>query len=69
LSDRRLIDYLHGRTNNDYVAQLSQSHYYRDFFRLTRNFEYTWYGQFIPSADVYSLLRSDFLTFQKNLRG
>ncbi|HET7899382.1 MAG TPA: hypothetical protein VFL47_16960 [Flavisolibacter sp.] len=69
LSDRRLIEYLHGNTNHDYVTQLSQSHYYRDFFRLTRNFEYTWYGQFMPSAEVYALMRSDFFTFQKALRG
>ena len=69
LAEQNLIDYQVGRTNSDYVAQLSQSAYYRHFFRLTRNFEYTWYGQFAPSADLYAMLQQDFSTFKKGLHG
>ena len=67
LSGKELIDYRYGRTNQDYVAQLASSSYYRDFFRLTRHFEYTWYGQFDLSADAYNLLQHDFVKFHNNL--
>lgn len=68
LSEKGLIDYRFGRTNQDYVAQLSRHSYYRDFFRLTRNFEYTWYGQFPLSAAAYEMMHQDFVQFQNSLR-
>lgn len=68
LADRQLIDYRYGRTNSDYVTQLFKTSYYQNFFRLTRNFEYTWYGQFEPSAEAYEMMRRDFSTFQNGLR-
>jgi hypothetical protein len=68
LAERALIDYRFGRTNSDYVLQLNQSTYYRDFFRLTRNFEYTWYGQFDLSAEAYKIMQGDFLNFKNGLR-
>ncbi len=67
LSDRRLIDYRHGRTNRDYVAQLKDLALYKAFFRLTRNFEYIWYGQFPLSAEAYELLQADFANFKNSL--
>lgn len=69
LSEKGRIDYKYGRTNNDYVQQLQSSPLYRDFFRLTRNFEYTWYGQFDLSAAAYEMMRNDFSSFQNRLRG
>jgi hypothetical protein len=68
LADNHRIDYRHERTNSDYVSQLYNTPYYRDFFRLTRNFEYTWYGQFDLSAEAYEMMRTDFSTFKKGLR-
>ena len=68
LSEKGRIDYRYGRTNHDYVLQLYKTPYYRDFSRLTRNFEYTWYGQFDLSAEAYEMMRHDFSTFQNALR-
>lgn len=68
LSENGLIDYRPGQTNHDYVDQLHKTKYEHDFARLTRNFEYTWYGQFKVSQEAYQVLRNDFLTFQKALR-
>lgn len=68
LSEAGLIDYLPGHTNHDYVVQLQKTAYGRDFSRLTRNFEYSWYGQFNVSQEAYQFLRNDFLTFKKALR-
>src|SRR5829696_2434758 len=66
LADRNIIDYRHEKTDNDYVASLYGGRYYRDFFRLTRNFEYTWYGQFQLSAEAYSMMSRDFLNFKNS---
>lgn len=68
LAEKELIDYRYGRTNQDYVMQMSGSSYHRDFFCLTRNFEYTWYGQFNLSAAAYNMMRDDFSNFQNKLR-
>jgi hypothetical protein len=68
LSEKELIEYRQGRTNHDYVMQLRKRTYGNDFSLLTRNFEYTWYGQFDLSAEAYKLLRNDFVTFQNALR-
>lgn len=67
LSDRAIIDYRHEKTDNEYVNSLYGTRYYRDFFRLTRNFEYTWYGQFNLSSEAYETMRADFMTFKNSL--
>ncbi len=68
LSEKELIEYRPGRTNHDYVMQLRNRTIGNDFSRLTRNFEYTWYGQFAFSPEAYATLRNDFVTFKKALR-
>lgn len=68
LADRHIIDYRHEKTNSDYVAALYGGRYHRDFFRLTRNFEYTWYGQFALSPEAYQMMQTDFSTFKSGLR-
>lgn len=67
LSDRGLIDYRYGRTNNHYVSQLSQHPQHKLFSGLTRHFEYIWYGQFPLPAERYALLRADFTRFKSAL--
>ena len=67
LSDRQLIQYTNEKTNSDYLFQLSGTAYYKSFFRLTRNFEYTWYGKFELSQDSFVLMQHDFSSFKKQL--
>lgn len=67
LSDRNIIEYRHEKTDSEYVNSLQDSQYYKDFFRLTRNFEYTWYGQFNLSGEGYEMMRTDFINFQNSL--
>ena len=52
------------RTNSDYLAQLYNTSYYKNFFRLTRNFEYVWYGKFDISAEAFQMIQQDY----KNLK-
>jgi hypothetical protein len=67
LSNRNLIQYSQGRTNLEYLSQLFSTSYYNDFFRLTRNYEYAWYGKFDVSRDAFKRIRSDFENFDQQL--
>lgn len=67
LSNRGLINYTHEKTNSDYLLQLAGTPYYKNFFRLTRNFDYTWYGQFELSQDGFTTIQNDFSSFKQQL--
>src|SRR5579875_1299528 len=68
LSERNLINYTHEKTNSDYLFQLSGTNYYKDFFRLTRSFDYTWYGKFPLSPEQFEQMQNDFQKFKQQLR-
>ncbi len=67
LSDKKVIQYKQDRTNFDYLMQLHSTKYYGDFFRLTRNYEYSWYGQFAIEPEKFTVIKKDFETFDRNL--
>jgi len=67
LSDKKLIQYKEGRTNNDYLLQLYATPYYKDFKNLTRHFEYAWYGQFSITPEVYTIIEAEFVTFKHSM--
>ena len=67
LSDHNLIIYTPEKTNSDYLLQLAETSYYKSFFRLTRNFDYTWYGHFELSKERFSVIQNDFNSFQQQL--
>lgn len=68
LSDKRVIDYKQDRTNSDYLQQIHPTKYYTDFFRLTRNYEYSWYGQFDIEPEKFIIIKKDFENFDRNLK-
>jgi len=68
LSQKNIIQYAQGKTNFEYLVQLHSTKYYKDFFRITRNYEYSWYGQFDVTEDMYHIIRSDFNNFDRQLR-
>lgn len=65
LAEENIIQYKQERTNNDYVMQLYNTGYYKDFFQLTRHFEYTWYGQFAVAQTSFDVIKSDFYSFKQ----
>lgn len=67
LSIRNLIKYTHEKTNTDYLFQLAGTAYYKNFFTLTRSFDYTWYGHFELSPDSFSVIQKDFINFKNQL--
>ncbi|MFL5742061.1 MAG: DUF4129 domain-containing protein [Flavisolibacter sp.] len=62
-----LIEFKPEKTNQDYIRELSGGNYYKDFFRLTRDFEYVWYGQFPLSAESFARVQKDFFDFKQGL--
>ncbi len=67
MSEKSIILYKQDKTNLDYLGELHPTNYYTNFFRITRNYEYSWYGHFIVSEDAYKIIRRDFDQFDKEL--
>ena len=60
MAERNIIRYKQDNTNLDYLSQLSTTTYYNDFFRITRNYEYSWYGHFDVNENAYHVIKKDF---------
>lgn len=67
LSETNNIHYQPDYTNLHYLQQLHQSKFYNDFFKLTRSYEYVWYGKFEISAARYTSIKNDFLRLQSKI--
>ena len=67
LSDKNIIQYKPDNTNLDYLMQMRAGNMYGDFFRLTRNYEYCWYGQFQPDKGKFEVIKKDFDSFDRKL--
>jgi hypothetical protein len=67
MSDRNIINYKQDKTNLDYLMELQPTSYYSNFFRIARNYEYSWYGQFEVDPDVYTIIKKDFDQFDRML--
>lgn len=65
MAERNIIRYSQDKTNMDYLFELQPTNYYGTFFRITRNYEYSWYGQFEVSRDTYGIIKRDFDQFEK----
>ncbi len=65
MAERNIIRYKQDRTNLDYLFQLQGSQYYDGFFRITRDYEYAWYGLFDVNEEAYAAIRSDFNRFER----
>jgi hypothetical protein len=64
MTEKSMIRYQQDKTNMDYLMQLADTGYYHDFFRITRHYEYSWYGQFTVSAEAYRLITQDVEQFE-----
>lgn len=68
MSEKNIIRYKQDKTNLDYLLELQSTNHYQHFFRITRNYEYSWYGKFSVSEDAYSVIRREFEQFDKELQ-
>jgi hypothetical protein len=68
MSEKNIIQYKQDKTNLDYLMQLHPTKHYTNFFRVTRNYEYSWYGKFDVSEQSYRLICREFDQFDNELR-
>ncbi|HRO47198.1 DUF4129 domain-containing protein [Agriterribacter sp.] len=59
-SQNDLIHYTTGATNSEYLARLYTKPFYKDFFQVTRSYEYAWYGEMPVSREQYENIQHDF---------
>ena len=50
-----------------YLMQLRSTSHYNDFFRITRNYEYAWYGNFPVDEEAWHIIKTDFEKFDTSL--
>jgi hypothetical protein len=67
MAGKNMIQYKQDRTNFDYLMQLRNTGHYNDFFRITRNYEYTWYGNFPVNEEAWRIIKNDFEKFDSLL--
>lgn len=67
LCAKKLIHYSSEHTNADYLLQLQHTPYYGGFKKLTRHFEYAWYGKFAVTSPMYEAIAQDFATFKNSM--
>ncbi len=67
MSEKNVINYKQDKTNLDYLMHLYSTRYYHDFFRITRHYEYSWYGKFEVSSDAYHQISKEMLQFENQL--
>jgi hypothetical protein len=60
MSEKNIISYKQDKTNSDYLFSLMSTKLYDGFFRLTRHYEYTWYGHFEVTEEGYTFIKNDF---------
>jgi hypothetical protein len=60
LSDKHLIDFNPGKTNHDYVEELSSSELKTGLNELSFYFDYAWYGNFSISEDQFQKIKNVF---------
>ncbi len=67
LQSHDLIDYRQDKTNSAYYHELSGHAVRQSFRQLTRDYEYAWYGNFLPSSSAFDAYMQAFYGVKKEL--
>lgn len=67
LSDKKLIEITPGKTNREYIGELSGKNFSGDFNRLVRFYEFIWYGDFPLDENTYTMIKSNFINFHEGV--
>jgi hypothetical protein len=65
LSDKHLIHWQPGKTNHDYMHELSRNELRAGFTELNEYFEYAWYGNFPIAPELFSKVQGIFNSWRK----
>ncbi len=67
LSERRLIHWEPGKTTREYLAELNTADLRSDLGSINRYFEYTWYGNFAATPELYQKVSSLYQNWRARL--
>lgn len=67
LSDKNHIHWMQGKTNHDYLNELSSGDIKRGFSELNYFFEYAWYGNFLVTDGVYARVKQTFDEWRRRI--
>lgn len=68
LSDKNVIDWLPAKTNHDYLYEIKNKHFQKQFSQLSYYFEYVWYGDFQANAIQFKEMKNAFSGLKLNLQ-
>jgi hypothetical protein len=68
LNEKEFIQFQVAKTNYQYVYELSGTPYHQPFMKLTRDYEYAWYGGFEINEDFYRDYYQMAQTIQQQLK-
>jgi hypothetical protein len=68
LSDQHLITWEAGKTNHDYVAELSVHELKAGLNEISFYFDYAWYGNFTVTAEAFGKVQSTFQDWRRKLK-
>ena len=67
LSAKEIILFTADKTNYQYVTELFNKPYKNEFVRLTKAYEYAWYGGFVTDETMYNTIENNFKNFNDHL--
>lgn len=67
LSDKELINWQKDKTNADYVFEVSKTGLSTDFRKITKLFNYSWYGEVVLNTNTFNMAQQNFTTFFNQL--
>jgi hypothetical protein len=68
LADKDLIDWLPAKTNHDYMYEIKNELYKKQFSTLSYFFEYVWYGDFQADATQFGDMKNVFSGLKQSLQ-
>jgi hypothetical protein len=68
LADKNYIHWEQGKTNHDYLSELSAADLKKGFHQLNFYFEYAWYGNFSVTHDMFVKIQGVFTEWKNNVR-
>lgn len=68
MSDKELIDWQMQKTNHDYLAEIKKPDLQKSFSKITRIYDYIWYGDFAIDEVKYQKAEAAFSQLQKLLK-
>lgn len=68
MQQKELIQYAEGKTNYDYYQELNETDYKQPFKKISRRFEYAWYGMYPVSKEAYQEYTETFKTIKNRLK-